>query len=192
MPQAKLPQPKHIPAKKSKTHTAPDKHDTLYVANAGIILLHPFLQHFFQNMGLLKNGQFISETAQGTAVQWLHFLATGSRECPEPELALAKILCGLPVENPVGRWFEPESAQVEEAESLLVALIRHWPVLKNTSPAGLREGFLRRSGKLETLPDGSKKLRVERQAMDVLLEQLPWGIGIVQLPWMERFLYVEW
>jgi hypothetical protein len=40
--------------------------------------------------------------------------------------------------------------------------------------------------------EGSFKLRVGRKGHDMLLDTLPWGIGVVALSWMERTLWVEW
>ena len=36
------------------------------------------------------------------------------------------------------------------------------------------------------------ELRVEPAPFDLLLHHLPWGIGIVKMPWMPEPLYVEW
>lgn len=172
--------------------TDPMGMDAVFVANAGLVLLNPFLSPFFQHLGLVEKNRFTGVAEQEQAVQWLHFLATGSLECPEPELILPKLLCNMPAGFPLNRWFAPAKEQVAEAEKLLNSAIRHWTVLKNSSAAGLREGFLQRSGKLETRADGAHKLTVERLAQDVLLEQLPWNINMLRLPWMEQFLFVEW
>jgi hypothetical protein len=72
------------------------------------------------------------------------------------------------------------------------AAIRHWGALGSASPDGLREGFLQREGKLEKRADGWR-LIVERKTIDVLLDRLPWGVGMVALPWMgEEVVWVEW
>jgi hypothetical protein len=63
--------------------------------------------------------------------------------------------------------------------------------LKNTSAAGLREGFLQRPVKLFT-KNGDIYLRVEKSSIDVLLDYLPWNLGIIMLPWMKDILRVEW
>jgi hypothetical protein len=33
---------------------------------------------------------------------------------------------------------------------------------------------------------------VENKTHDVLLSFLPWGYGIIKLPWLERPLFVDW
>ncbi len=81
--------------------------------------------------------------------------------------------------------------EIKESNQLLKAAIQHWKALGDVSPDSLREGFLRRSGKLVRYTD-QWKLIVEQKAIDVLLDSLPWGIGMVKLPWMEEMLSVEW
>ena len=56
---------------------------------------------------------------------------------------------------------------------------------------GLRSSFLEREGRLSEGEQGWQ-LQVQRVGFDVLLDQLPWGIGCVSLPWMNRPLFVEW
>ena len=177
---------------KRQTDKPPETDQAVFVINAGLVLLHPFLSPFFQQLGLVEKNGFPGKAEQELAVQWLHFLATGSLECPEPELVLPKILCNMPAEHPVSRWFTPNDEQIAEVENLLSSAIAHWSALKSTKPDGLREGFLQRTGKLESRADGTYKLTVERLAQDVLLEQLPWNIGMLRLPWMEQILFVEW
>ena len=82
--------------------------------------------------------------------------------------------------------------EVAESLHLLETVIRYWDALKGTSPDGLREAFLRRPGKLNPSDDGGWVLQMEKQTPDILLQQLPWGIGMVQLPWMPTLLRVEW
>jgi hypothetical protein len=65
-------------------------------------------------------------------------------------------------------------------------------VLRNTSPDGLRGTFLIRSGKLCLRDGGDWSLQVESNSFDILLDQLPWGISMIKLPWMEKMLWVEW
>jgi len=36
------------------------------------------------------------------------------------------------------------------------------------------------------------KLQVEKNALDVLLDKLPWGLSYIQLPWMKYRLITEW
>jgi len=167
--------------------------DAIYGSNSGVILLHPFLSSYFQEFGLLdaKGEAFTDTRAQMKAVYLLHFLATGQWLCPEPQLAIQKVLCGLPVHHPISREFELTEAEREESDKLLRAVLKHWSALGNTSPDGLREGFLQREGKLQR-QDGGWLLQIEKKAMDLLLDKLPWNISLIRLPWLKELIRVEW
>lgn len=163
----------------------------IYIMNAGVILLHPFLKSFFSRLELIKDGSFIDKGAQLLAMHLIHFLATGSMQPKEYELVLAKILCGYPFEETIDIVELIDLRMKEESESLLKAVIDQWEILKNTSQEGLREGFLQRPGKLITR-NGNMYLQVEKNSIDILLDYLPWSISIIMLPWMKDILRVEW
>jgi Contractile injection system tape measure protein len=164
----------------------------LFVDRAGLILLHPFLSPYFAEVGLLEGEVFRDEAAQQTAIYLLHYLATGETDAPESKLVIPKLLCGLHLNQPVARGIELPATALTEGEHLLQTAIDYWQVLKNTSPDGLREGFLQRQGKLTRPDDGNWRLQVEQQAIDILLGSLPWGINVVTLPWLENLIMVEW
>jgi hypothetical protein len=169
---------------------APD--EALYVSQAGLVLLHPFISAYFDAIALLDNDAFCDKPAQQLAIHLLHYLATQQTDVPEYELVLPKILCVWPLDQPVLREMELQIAALQEAERLLQTVINYWEVLKSTSPDGLREGFLQRPGKLTRSRDGNWKLQVQHSAIDVLLGSLPWGLSMVKLPWMSELLLVEW
>ncbi|MEM8528694.1 MAG: contractile injection system tape measure protein, partial [Bacteroidota bacterium] len=164
---------------------------TYYVQNAGIILLHPFLSHYFKGLELLEGKAFKDREAQQLAVHLLQYLATQQEQTAESDLLLMKFLCHLPLNYPVNRFMVlPENAKAE-AENLLQAALNHWGALPNTTPNGLREGFLKRDGKLEKRGD-AWHLVVEQKTIDILLARLPWNLSLVKLPWKKGLVYVEW
>ncbi|MBD1848312.1 hypothetical protein H6F89_34190 [Cyanobacteria bacterium FACHB-63] len=163
----------------------------LFVNQSGLVILHPFLQMYFEDVGLVEEEAFRDEMAQQMAIYLLHYLATRQTDAPEYELVLPKLLCGWSLNEPVARGLVLPDTALAEGENLLQAVIHHWQVLKSTSPDGLREGFLQREGKL-TCTDSGWKLQVEQQSIDVLLSRLPWGVSMVKLPWMDGLLTVEW
>lgn len=163
----------------------------VYVNNAGLVLLHPFLTALFEELKLTKDNQWINEEAQQKAILISECLVTGKKEFSEFNLPLNKIISGVDVENALEINISI-NARIEDAcEELLTEVIGHWSVLKNTGIESLRETFLQRNGKL-TPVDKGWLLQVEQKAVDVLLGKLPWGIGIVKLPWMKEIIYVEW
>jgi len=165
--------------------------DTIYINNAGLVLLHPFLPALFSHLKLIEENAWIDEASVYKAILATQFMVTGKDETEEFDLVLNKILCGIAVDEVVPTTTLPDEETKTECDVLLMELIKHWDVLKNTSIAGLREGFLQRRGKLSRVDDGWL-LQVEQKAIDVLLNHLPWGIGIIKLPWMNEMLVVEW
>lgn len=168
----------------------PDVGEEVYVDAAGLVILHPFLQELFQSLDLLRDHQFRDALAQRRAVALLTYLAFGDLPVPEYELLLPKLLVNWP-------WAEPlppddlTDAEQQTCDELLAAVLRHWSALRSSSPDWLREAFFWRDGKL-TPVDNGWQLTLERQAQDVLLNRLPWGLGVIRLPWMTDYLYVNW
>ena len=167
------------------------ENEAIYIDNAGLILLHPFLQTLFEHLGLTIENKWIDKISQQKAVLISEFLVTGVNKFEEFNLMLNKILCGIDLEENVITEIVINDQIREECEVLLNEVITHWSVLRNTSIEGLRETFLQRSGKLSKVDD-DWLLQVEQKSVDVLLNNLPWGIGIIKLPWMSEMLYVEW
>ncbi|MCB0582637.1 MAG: hypothetical protein KDD10_25385, partial [Phaeodactylibacter sp.] len=163
----------------------------IYIQGSGLILLHPFLSTFLRELKLVEDDEFVDEDARQRAVQLLDLLVFGQTSTGEHEMALAKILCEMPLEIPVNPQIAFTETEVEEAEHLLRVVIQHWTALGNTSPAGLREAFLQREGRLER-KDNGWHLTVKRKTEDILVDRLPWGRGMIQLPWMKEMLRVEW
>lgn len=167
----------------------PDVYEGLYIENAGLVLLHPFLPQFFTALTISADGQLLNPER---ALCLLHYLSTGQPTAPEYQLILAKILCNVDLTMPVATNIALTTEELAEAEALLNAVIKHWSVLKSTGIDGLRHTFLLRPGKISLRDDGDWQLQVEHQSFDILLDQLPWGISMVKLPWMSRMLWVDW
>lgn len=160
-----------------------------YIENAGLILLHPFLPTLFGALEIADQKELLQPDR---ALCLLHYLATGQVKAPEHALILPKVLCDLPVNLPVPAEAHLTKQELEEADALLSAVVRHWEALRDTSIDGLRGNFLLRPGKLSLLEDDSWRLQVEHRTYDILLDQLPWGITLVKLPWMRKMLHTEW
>lgn len=161
----------------------------LLVENAGLVLLHPFLSRFLGGLGVAVGDELVDPDR---ALALLHHLATGELVAPEHQLALAKVLCGVPSDQPSAADVGLTPTETAEATALLEAAIGHWDALRGTSPDALRAEFLQRRGVLAETPDGDWLLRVEARTVDILLDQLPWGLSSFRLPWMHRLMMVEW
>lgn len=166
--------------------------EKLYVRNAGMIVLWPFLERYFEKNGLLVESNFIHKQAQEQASWLLQQLVVGpDHELFEPHIALNKVLVGLQPETPV---HAPELISDEQhllMEELLKAVMEHVPAWKNLSVENLRKAYLQREGALSAR-DGQWLLQVKRETYDVLLDKLPWPIQLIRLPWLEHLLVVEW
>jgi hypothetical protein len=163
----------------------------VFAQNAGMVLLHPFLIRFFENLKLIKDGKFISDQKHQKALCLLHYLATGNTQVQEYELLIAKVLCAYPLQEPVSTKIKISKKEKNQADELLAAAIEHWKKLGSTSPATLRSEFLQRNGKLFT-KNNNVYLQMESGSTDVLLDYLPWNISMIKLPWMKEILRVEW
>ncbi|GAB2835117.1 contractile injection system tape measure protein [Ferruginibacter profundus] len=166
---------------------------SIYINNAGIVILHPFLQNIFRATGLMQEQQFKDETGRQKAVHLLQYLTNKEQQAPEYLMPLNKILCGITEAEHIDRFIQLDKTEMNEADELLEAVITHWTSLKNTSSTALQETFFQRRGKLTFHEaDGYWKLQVERKAVDILLDKIPWGISYIQLPWMPYALITEW
>ncbi len=182
---------KEKPIKKVDAAATNKETDSIYIQNAGLIILHPFLSELFTRLELLIDKCWKDISSQHIAVQVLEFLVSGNEEFPEFNLPLNKILCGLDISQVLQPVEELHPLIKSECEGLLAEVIRHWSILKNTSVEGLRETFLQRNGKM-TQVDNGWLLNVEQKGVDVLLNSLPWGIGVIKLPWTDDTFFVEW
>ncbi len=179
------------------TATAPplgaggDDAHPLAVANAGLILLHPYVERLLSATAIVV-GRAIPDESRPRAAALLHQLATGREEIHELELGLVKLLLGLDPEAsfPVADGLLGP-ADLEECTALLAAVIQHWSALGRTSVAGLRTSFLQRDGLLRRVEAGWA-LHVDPAGFDVLLAHLPWSVSVVRLPWMPEPVYTEW
>lgn len=165
--------------------------DEIYIYNAGLILLWPFLNRFLTKIGLVANNLFINKISAERASLLLQYLVEDSTESSEQIFPLNKILCGIDLLEPINTNLEITTEEQAECENLLSAVIQNWSILKNTSIEGFRKAFLRRNGILRVHNDGWL-LQVERETYDILLDRIPWNIQVIKLPWMENILHIEW
>jgi hypothetical protein len=163
----------------------------IFIQHAGIVLLHPFLNMFFEKLQLIREKNFIDLVSHQKALYLLHYLATGNTEAWEHELVMAKVLCAYALQKPVDNNIGLTADELKEADHLLNVVIKKWEILKGTSPAGLRQEFLQRNGKLYEM-NNDLHIQVETKSIDVLISHLPWNLEWIKLPWMKSILRVKW
>lgn len=180
------------PAHRNESGTAPDPtavpvpEAEFFLPNAGLVILHPYLGYLARETNCFTG----TEPDHHRLAALLHYAVSGNAPFREWEHPLTKVLLGLRPESPL--LPVPLTGAAREAvDDLLRGIIAHWAILKNTSPDGLRGGFLQRPGKLCATP-GGWQLLVENRAHDLLLAHLPWGISLVKSPWMTHMLQVNW
>lgn len=166
--------------------------DEIYVGNAGMVLVYPFLPRFFKKLGLLEEGQWQSDEAQARAVLLLQaMVGTPVDEVAEFQLPLNKLICGLEPNAPIPLDMELTEEERNEAEGLLMAVIMNVPLMKKLTVEGLRRAYLQREGVLSRLEE-NWKLVVQRETYDVVIDRVPWSFNTLKLPWTETVLFVEW
>lgn len=175
---------------------SPSLPPVIRLANAGLILVSAYLPHLFRAL------DFIATDASGRpgwrdpgsrarAVRLLQWLVDERWGAPDRELPLNKLLCGIDPSEPIAPSIGPTEAEIALGRSLLRAMLVEAPPLASGSPEMLRETFLQRGGML-TPSDGGWRLNVERKALDVIVDQLPWQFSLIQHPWMPELLAVAW
>ncbi|MEY8760245.1 contractile injection system tape measure protein [Chryseobacterium tongliaoense] len=178
--------------KLEKNHYTVLPSSSLYIENAGLVILHPFLQTLFKKLNLCTENDWKQKNSQHKAIMITQYLVTGQEIFFENELVLNKLLCGFPIDDVANTRLKISKKEKETCNDLLSAVTEHWSTLKGSSVQALRETFLQRSGKLSLNTQSSSELWVEEKGVDVLLAGLPWGIGMIQTPWMEAFLNIYW
>lgn len=164
--------------------------DGMLINNAGLILIHPFLKHFFENLGFLFNGN-IKDNKIDEAVHILHYLACGTLQPQEQFLQFEKYLCNIPLKYPIKRFVTLTDKQKDACEELLKAVLGHWKGLKSENTAILQNEFLSREGKL-TISGERDSIYIQRKTQDILLDSLPWNVHLVKLPWKKKIIFIEW
>lgn len=163
--------------------------DGRHVQNAGLVLIHPFINNFFKRCNLLDpvNKKL---TDPELCVHLLHYIATGKTNQPESSMLFEKFLCGIPLQQSISRHIKISRKQKSETAKLIGAVQQNWSAMKTSSVELLQNEFFQRSGKL-TLKD-NPLITIEKKTQDILLDKLSWGLGLIKLPWQEKFIYINW
>lgn len=161
-----------------------------YVQNAGLILIHPFIKTFFEHCDLLhpKTQQLINPEL---CAHLLHYIATGKTNAPEYDMVFEKFLCNIPMHQTINRHLKLSRKHKTQAKNVIESVQYNWISMKKSSVELLQNEFFQRSGKL-VVTDHDYTLIIEQKTQDILLKNLGWGLGLVKLPWKEKFMFINW
>ncbi len=165
--------------------------DPIFVVNAGLIILAPYLGLLFEKCGLMEGHKFIDDASQFKGVQLLAYAAMGKTSQEENELTIQKVLCGLDLTTPLAKATKLSASDMETVDGLLKAVTQQWRPLNASTIDSLRASFLQRDGKLEEEAE-QFYLKVEQKPYDMLLAQIPWNISKIKLSFMKKVIEVEW
>lgn len=179
------------PYKKLGEKTSKELQNPIFIQNGGLILLAPFLGMLFDKCNLIKSDAWLNTECHHKAIHLLHYAAHGNTESKSPEQIINKVLCGIPISNPVDQNITLTDNDKKTVDSLLYNVTQQWTPLKGTSIDGLRSSFIQREAKFEE-EEEQYYMVVEKQSFDMLLDKIPWNIGKIKLSWMLKLLEVQW
>ena len=126
------------------------------------------------------------------AIHLLEFLVTKKEIITENTTVLYKLLCGLTMAAPIKTQIKLEEEHKQMANRLLLKVSKKWDIKIGEQIDMLRGSFFIRDGKLVELND-YWLLTVETKIYDKhLFKKLPWSFNRIKLPWMSKWLRVDW
>ena len=165
--------------------------DRIYVPNAGLILLWPFLTRIFANLKYIQDGLFINDEKRLRAIFLTQYLVGFTEDNPEYTLMLNKLLCGLDINEPILEVIILTDEEKMEAENLIKSVLVLWKEMSNTSVTNFQRTFIQREGVIFQ-KNGDWNIMVNHSAFDIILLKLPWGLSIIKYPWNNYLIFVEW
>jgi hypothetical protein len=165
--------------------------DEVYINNAGLAIVNSYIPVLFERFGLVKSGAFLSSDHQQKAALLLQYIMLDRPPLDEHHLPFNKLLCGLPLEEPIQTALVPTEQEMKMVHGLIEAVIQHWSSIGKSSVEGFRGSWLWRKGKMEHKEE-NWLLRVEQNSYDILLDRIPFSLSPIKYSWMPKPLIVEW
>ncbi|WP_457934153.1 hypothetical protein LOS73_19070 [Pseudoalteromonas sp. SCSIO 43210] len=158
--------------------------------DVGLVILWPFLPTLFTRLELMDEGEFKNDDTQMQAHAVLCYIANID---PLIEVSLTvNALLGLPLDTQIEEPIELNEQTIMAIDHMLHALVNRWEVLKRMPTIEFSKMFITREGTVEQTESGCH-IRVVTMPQDVLMSKLPWGLGMVTLPWLgQALLHIEW
>lgn len=104
------------------TDEHPAEVEGIFISQAGLVILHPFLEYFFKDFGLIQDDDFVDIHARQLGVHLLHYLATGQVNAFEYDLCFEKFFCCWPAGAAIERAIDIPQLMRDEADSMLLAI----------------------------------------------------------------------
>lgn len=173
--------------------------DDLYSLDGGLILLWPFISTLYSTLKLTeeqKKGEgaievhFVDEICQAKAFSLLLYMLGETEDAGF--YGVINILVGYEIDSIVEMPIALTELEKEEANRLLRSVIKHWEALRSMPIQSFQTLFLQRKVECRETDTGYHMV-VEHQTIDILLQKLPWGLGIINMPWFGgKLLSVDW
>ena len=167
------------------------KAEGIFVPNAGLVILWPFLKQYFSMLELIEGEEFKGIGERIRAIQLIQYLIMGDGTYTEESLFLNKVICGLETPIPIDGQIALSPKEKEISASLLNGLKSNWTQLSDTTVQAMQETFFQREGILYE-KDTYFELRVQNKTLDVLLNSIPWSFATVHFKWMKKIVNVSW
>ena len=142
--------------------------DRIYVPNAGLILLWPFLTRIFANLKYIQDGLFINDEKRLRAIFLTQYLVGFTEDNPEYTLMLNKLLCGLDINEPILDVIILTDEEKMEAKNLIKSVLVLWKEMSNTSVDNFQRTFIQREGVIFQ-KNGDWNIMVNHSAFDIIL-----------------------
>lgn len=164
----------------------------LQIQNAGLVLMYPFIENFFEQLEILKSSLFVSDEAKNRAVFLLQYLVYSRIDFQEDDLVLNKLLLGIPLEQPLIYLNKLTDQEITFCENLFNdGFKKNWNEIKKASISEIQYSFLQRKGIIK-IEETRIIIDVERNSYDELTMKIPWTISFIRFPWLEKIIQVNW
>jgi len=172
--------------------------DTI-IAGAGIITGWVLWKPQFDRMGWLKDGKFIREEENNTAILAANWLSRLDGVKKDEINALIVIICDLNADE-VELYSDTKMQRLmgatvleDSIDQFYDTLLSLWPILEDFHKKEFIELFLQREGVLYKTAMGWR-LHIVKAPYDLLMERtpLPWPISIIQFSWSTHTIEANW
>lgn len=168
------------------------KEKGISVSNAGLVLLTYFIPYLFDHLKWLDEERSLLEDCLPKALSLTQYLVFGEQTTvDESSLTLNKLVLGIELDEVMTNDYQLSEEEKQQANGLIESVIAKWDALGKVSVEGFRISFLQREG-IVYLRDEQYLLRVEKKTLDILMDKLPWSIGVIKLSWMPKMILTEW